>query len=761
MSNIQSLADITAQIGSPAAIRLATDAVSKGVDNYHADIEISPDFALKLREAVEQNLKLLMAGKTMMSGNTEMMHDYRDAYADLAQTMIHRTKTDLTTGQVHVLQFGIVKFVIEEIRDAVDRQYEALEVTLGQQQNAGSRSLLATQERLAWFRAHSGEFIYRLARLFLRAMQREENNQLKALREQFLGDFPAAVNLMYNPMLTSKSPRDLLLLLDHYAVWPGNGTKFDELNEAFESVLKKHFPDQLFRPLKSDRQPGQGESEIYDALGGLFASQPILGPAENQKGRLKEEFTWLDHPGNMRLLFDPKLHEQHLAQEGLGFGGSRKLKSDLRKLEKIAAELRKAVGEGVLRKMFASYALKDKLQQSELEMISVEDALELVAERDHRKVADAIDASMEGATHLQSKLEQCVKEFDTLYKQSGDELFVRVLSDYSRYRLHLKFYRFVHRVFNRVSVITEADDIQLAKVGGKLYRLLNGAESRQAEETAESETVHHCVLKADVRGSTTVTRELAKQELNPASYFSMRFFNPITERLGLYGAVKVFIEGDAVILSIYEYNDAPDQWFCVSRSCGLAKEVLDIVKSKNAHSRQTGLPQLELGIGISYRDDRPMFLFDDDRPIMISSAIGDADRLSGCSWRLRENLQPGHFNVGVFVLDEDDGLKGEKGQDLIRYNVNGIVIDDAAFTKLQSEVHFTQVKVRSGGIEENFFVGQYPDIVGKKRDLVVRQGRVGVWKGDGSVKDAETGQFFYEVLPNSKFATQIVEMAQK
>ncbi len=762
VSKIQSLSDITSQIGSPSAIRLATDTVSRGVDNYHADIEISPGFTLKLREAIAQNLKLLMAGKTMMSGNSEMMHDYRDAYADLVQTMLHRIKTDFTAGQVHVLQFGIVKNVIEEVRDAVDQQYESLEVTLGQQQSSGSRSLLATQERLAWFRAHSGEFVYRLTRLFLRAMQREENNQLRALREQFVGDFSAAVNLMFNPMLAARSPRDPLLQLDHYAVWPGEGARFDELNQAFEDIFKNHFPDQLTRPLKSDSKPGRGESEVYDALGGLFASQSMLGPAEDQKDRLREEFSWLDHPGNMRLLFDPSLHEQHLAQEGLGFAGTRKLKSELKVLEKVVAELRKAVGdESTLRKVLASYALRDKLQQSDLDVISIEDALELVAGRDHRKVARFLDAGMENVHLLQSKLEDCVKEFDRLYKESSDELMVRLLSDFSRYRLHLKFYRFAHRLFNRISVITNPDEIQLAKVGGNLYRLLSGAESRDAEDSAESEVVHHCVIKADVRGSTTVTRELARQDLNAASYFSLRFFNPIKERLGLYGATKVFIEGDAVILSINELNDAPDQWFSVSRSCGLAKEVLDIVKSKNAHSKQTGLPALELGIGICYRDERPMFLFDEDKPIMISPAIGDADRMSGCAWQLRDNIQPGHFNVGVFLPDPATSQEGEKGQKLLRYNVNGIVVDDAAFKKLQDEVHFTQVKVRSGGIEENFFVGQYPDIVGKKRDLVIRQGKVGVWRGDASVKDAETGLFFYEVLPNTKFAAQIVEMAQK
>ena len=116
----------------------------------------------------------------------------------------------------------------------------------------------------------------------------------------------------------------------------------------------------------------------------------------------------------------------------------------------------------------------------------------------------------------------------------------------------------------------------------------------------------------------------------------------------------------------------------------MAKEVIDIVTSKNADSKQTDLPTLEIGIGISYLDDRPLFLFDENRPILISAAIGDADRLASCSWRLREDHDSGNFNVDAYLLDDNDGFKGEKGQKILRYNVNGIVIDDAGFEKFQS-----------------------------------------------------------------------------
>jgi len=135
--------------------------------------------------------------------------------------------------------------------------------------------------------------------------------------------------------------------------------------------------------------------------------------------------------------------------------------------------------------------------------------------------------------------------------------------------------------------------------------------------------------------------------------------------------------------------------------------------------------------------------------------------LASCSWRLREDHDSGNFNVDAYLLDESDGAKGEKGQKVLLYNVNGIVIDDAAFEKLQTEVHFRKLKAKSGAVEESFFVGQYPDVGGKQRNIVVRQGRVGHWKDDAVVPGARTSQLFYEVLPNTKFANRIVELVSK
>ncbi len=64
--------------------------------------------------------------------------------------------------------------------------------------------------------------------------------------------------------------------------------------------------------------------------------------------------------------------------------------------------------------------------------------------------------------------------------------------------------------------------------------------------------INHTVIKADVRGSTGITKDLLAKGMNPASHFSMNLHEPVKRMLERYGAATVFIEGDAIILAIDE-----------------------------------------------------------------------------------------------------------------------------------------------------------------------------------------------------------------
>ncbi|MDG1851813.1 MAG: hypothetical protein P8J44_06835, partial [Gammaproteobacteria bacterium] len=181
--------------------------------------------------------------------------------------------------------------------------------------------------------------------------------------------------------------------------------------------------------------------------------------------------------------------------------------------------------------------------------------------------------------------------------------------------------------------------------------------------------------------------------------------------------------------------------------------------ANNKYSKDMGLPPLELGIGICYADYAPRYLYDEDQPIMISSAISDADRMSSCTWKLRDAIQKHPFNVEVLEIARDDHSHGEKGQKQIRYNVNGILLDNVGFKKLQNEIEMTRLSGQVEGQTTVFYYGEYMDTESKKRNLVVREGRVGLWK-DESIQPHTIDEKFYEVVTNPQITAGIQKKIQ-
>jgi len=275
--------------------------------------------------------------------------------------------------------------------------------------------------------------------------------------------------------------------------------------------------------------------------------------------------------------------------------------------------------------------------------------------------------------------------------------------------------------------------------------------------------IHHVVLKADIRESTTLTRTLFERGLNPASYFSLNFYDPINKLLPKYEAKKVFIEGDAVILAVFEREGEPA--LGVARTCVLAREMIEIVKAYNERSLASGLPPLEIGIGISYQDSAPMYLMDGSHQIMISRAINESDRLSSCSKGVRAHLEERDllFNVFSFKTVADEATGGNPDEFLLRYNVGGIHLNQAAFAKLQSEVSLQAYDLQVPMIWNTRSVRVYATMVpvaqGVFHRLIVREGQIAhVDPRDFSIKEVTQGRY-YEVCTHPRIC-QAIENAQ-
>jgi hypothetical protein len=308
---------------------------------------------------------------------------------------------------------------------------------------------------------------------------------------------------------------------------------------------------------------------------------------------------------------------------------------------------------------------------------------------------------------------------------------------------------------NGIKILQRDETIELSRSNRSLQEFTHGAQ----DEAEKNQIRNHVIVKADVRGSTAITTELVDKQLNPATHFSLNFFQPINKLLDSFGASKVFIEGDAIILSIMEYESAPYQWLCVSHACGLAKKILQVVDKQNVQNRKHGLPELELGLGISFNDGSPAFLYDGDKQIMISPAINRADRLSACNAVLRGTSLGDEVKRGVeVVLPVDKGLiTNARSDELLGYNVNGIELDMPAFFKLKSELALLRLggNIPGYSAQSVFYAGRYPDRTGKMDWLVIREAPVRMWIGNSINTEEEWGRRFYEVITDADVIAQL------
>ena len=138
--------------------------------------------------------------------------------------------------------------------------------------------------------------------------------------------------------------------------------------------------------------------------------------------------------------------------------------------------------------------------------------------------------------------------------------------------------------------------------------------------------------------------------MNPASHFSMNLHEPVKRMLERYGAAKVFIEGDAIILAIYENESTRATQRAVGRACVLAREILAVTQAYNTRAKTTELPPLELGVGVAFQDSAPSLWMDGDSRIMISKALNLSDRLSSCSKIARRLFEQNPSPFNVFLL---------------------------------------------------------------------------------------------------------------
>ncbi|MFZ3330659.1 MAG: hypothetical protein WA197_08515 [Candidatus Acidiferrales bacterium] len=796
-----------------AEIRLPN--LTLGVDNIHYDVFLSPrfvDFTRKyLQDLVRQSVNIsLFYGKDRKQSGAPEHGAFRKLLTEVLQASVTRAKFQQSIESDILHQLALIKHLTSEIttqfssmlvecKDWIRARGEHFEHS--EQAHVMRAKIAEMQSDKKNVYRQVGETLCRIWR------EVEEGTLSKSRRALFGEDFQDTYELLQNRFLFVENGNDDHLFLEHY-VLVANFVNDPDRFEVFDTLLLDLVRDFVLtgdnaddlskarkaheRLLEQARQKrteiARMEEELEEASGrsgdsdSLFPSifkrkgaaapgshaeiselrkklalaektleelGPQIDSAKQHMNFRIEEYRnrlgdYLNQPQNARRLFD--------AQAPAGEGeNTRQTRSQLleewfHRLEERDLLFHVLAGYE-LRRIYADYCPPIHLQALKKALVN-------------REEAKRVETILEQFPARKISMKRLDDASRAIRRRTREEQLATVLQfaeDLMRLRRDRRNYQHVAAWMERINLVRSERARELSRVNKSLYEFLHADEGRPTDDPV----INHTVIKADVRGSTGITKDLLAKGLNPASHFSMNLHEPVKRMLERFGAATVFIEGDAIILAIYETESTRATTRGVARACILSREILAVTQAYNARTKSTGLPQLEIGVGVAFQDSAPSLWMDGESKIMISRALNLSDRLSSCT-KIAKRLflnNPSPFNVFLLQPLMEDAAEDEGEELLVRYNLNGIELNEEGFQKLSAEIAMSPMggnfPMPWGKERVQLYFGEVP--LGETLEpVVIRKGFVHQLL-PGAKVGAQGTRAYYEVCTDPK----LLDLARK
>ena len=585
---------------------LSLEGLLVGVDNLRHDVHLSPKFTETARAHIARliarhgDVEGLLAAEAPQPGQRNPFlsklstalkpgakadpSDFKSVLTELHIAAMNRAKADNKADIDLLARLAVIKFLRLELNSQFAQVLERCRMMLKNYDGVRQQKALEYREGVASFQVRKKIIQRKTGQELFNLLRDVEKETLARMRRSRFGDNDSeGYKLLINRLLFSEDGRDDYLCAEQYVMlgnWDRDPDRFISMREIVCEYL---------RSLEVDLPNDDAE----------------LDP-------------WLNVPDN--------------AQELVAAGSPNESTPEGRSQRaRLSAWVRLLEDRSVMEYVIASYEVVPLLFEyaSRINPQQLKNALVNRAECD--RVERLIQ---EGGKLSANSLYAAVGKVASCRGADRAKVAGRFLRDFLRYHRDMRRLETLNSMLDSVSLIGNAKLRELSAVNGTLYEFLLTEEQKPAEERA----LGHVIIKADIRDSSRLTRSLMDSGLNPASYFSLNFYDPVNKLLPKYGASKVFIEGDAIILALHEKEGQPA--FAVSRACVLAREMVEIVRGYNELVTKAGLPPLELGVGISYQEAAPLYLMDGEKRIMISEALNESDRLSSCNKRARKAVEP-------------------------------------------------------------------------------------------------------------------------
>ncbi len=755
------------------APELKFTALVPGVDNIRHDVFLSPRLTAFTAWYCFQLILKHSAAKTLVEDAGQAIKPAdRNEFKQMIQELLIGALTQARQRQNQELDLlanvALFKYLAWEMQNQYGnillqgknkmKQYE------GPKHERNPRAL-QVQQAFSDYQTQKKIILRLVAGEIQRMVNEAQADQVRKTRESFFGpDSGHWFHFFANPLAFTENARDDFIHLEKYALF-GNFARDPDRFELLEEWVRwflgwvdqtspeardlaqnKEKLKQLQAELEALKQPQSGKGGLGRLFGSGSGPATVTGEAseriqaltpqiaeqeENVRVLEKAYDTLLSNilnvPENVEEMFGMTHTEQQIAE-------ARKRsapREEIQPLEEKAEAQRYLLDEfyksgekaGVPPYLAAAYETA-RIYAQFCPPINPQNLKQsLLQPEERKKILDLLCARNPEAQG--NELEEAAGRVRAMTARELRPLLVRYVSDYSKHHRDSRYLAVFQGVADRIYLAFDEKARQMSRINGTLYQFFLPDE----EQPVSEQITGHAILKADVRDSTRLTSDLMARGLNPATYFSLNFFEPLNRLLPRYGAEKVFIEGDAVILSLFEKEGGAGH--AVALTCGLAREMVELVRLYNAKGQGTGLPQLEIGIGICWRNTAPLFLLDGESRIMISEALNLSDRLSGCSKLARKSLPKNEspFNVYIFQTITEDVAGGAMEEFLVRYNVLGICMNEEAFEKLRTEISLTRFEVEMpvlSGRREKVLLhcGSVPVAQGVFQRLVIREAYV-------------------------------------
>ncbi|HVO56730.1 MAG TPA: hypothetical protein VMT51_03440 [Dongiaceae bacterium] len=769
-----------------------------GVDNIRHDVFLSPRFVQSCRdylfELIRQNTaSSFMSGVELRNARTIDGAGFRKLLCDLLQASTTQAKYQKNIEIDILFRLALLKFLTQELSNQFANIIQEGKEWIRQRGEHFERSQQAhvIKAKLSELQS-SRRGVLRVVgqQVAQMVIDAEENVVCKARRALFGDDFAAYYQLLKNRLIFLDGGKDDTYFLEHHVLL-GNYARDPDRFEAMD-LLFQEFLQQAGVAVPRDPEFLEAQQAHQSALDQAQAMREEIANLEEQRETLRKrldrgdsflnKFLGPSDPADVKASLndvEARLKHQQLKLEEYG----PQIEMARQKLDFFLKDRNGRLGDFLndpdnARRLFdpagepeATRPLRAQLLAQLLERMDQQDLLyHILAGYEIRSIA----AQFHPPLHLQQlrkalvskdelkRVEQVLKQVPAkqlsakpieelarkIRRYSRDEMQAAVLRfavDFLRLRRELRDAEHLVACMERVNLVATEQARELSRLNNRLYECVLQEETKPKQDAV----VSHVIIKADVRGSTRMTQDLLSRGLNPASHFSLNLHEPVKKLLDRYSARKVFIEGDAIILAIFETESSRAYARPVAKACILARQILSVCNSYNDRAAKSDLPALELGLGIAFQGDAPTYWTDGDSRIMISRALNLSDRLSGCTKLARRMLAAQKSNFAIFhFLQAMQGASAEELDEfLVRYNRNGIELNEEGFQKLQEEISLESIETKLDlpWAKENvtLYYGEVP--MGENVELIVlRKGFARELLPDGKLGSPSTHSY-YEV----------------